>query len=91
VGQGGEGDEIVVRVRLDEQLGRRAEADSGGEVSDGEGECLAAVHVAGVAKEPHPRVGTPLKYHLRLRCRRHFLDASGRGTDARRHRVGEPG
>ena len=73
VGQGGEGDEIVVRVRLDEQLGRRAEADSGGEVSDGEGECLAAVHVAGVAKEPHPRVGTPLKYHLRLRCRRHFF------------------
>ena len=73
MGQGGEGDEIVVRVRLDEQLGRRAEADSGGEVSDGEGECLAAVHVAGIAKEPHPRVGTLLKYHLRLRCRCHFF------------------
>ena len=73
MGQGGEGDKIMVWVRLDEQLGRWAEADSGGEVSDGEGECLAVVHVAGVAKEPHPRIGMPLKSHLRLRCRHHFF------------------
>ena len=69
--EGGEGDEIVVRVRLDEKLGRRAEADSGGEVGDGEGQRPAAVHVAGVAEEPHPRVRPPLQSRLRHRFRRH--------------------
>jgi hypothetical protein len=57
-----------VRVRLDEQLGRRAEADGGGEVGDGEGQRPTAVHVAGVAEEPHPRVRPPLQPHLRRRC-----------------------
>ena len=57
--EGGEGDEIVVRVRLDEQLGRRAEAKKSAMVKDS---ALppTAVHVAGVAEEPHPRVRPPL-------------------------------
>lgn len=69
----GEGDEILVRVQLDEQLRRRAEADGGGEVGDSEGQRPAAVHVAGVAEEPHSRVRPPLQPHLhrRFRFRRH--------------------
>lgn len=67
----GEGDEVVVRMRLDEQLGRRAEVDGGGKVGDGEGQGPAAVHVAGVAEEPHPRVRPPLQHHLCRRFRRH--------------------
>lgn len=58
--EGGEGDEVVVWVWLYEQLGRRAEADSGGEVSNGEGQHPAAVYVVGFAVEPHPRVRPPL-------------------------------
>jgi len=75
--EGGEGDEVVVRVRLDEQLGRRAEADGGGEVSDGKGQRPAAVHVAGVAEEPHPRVRPPFQPYLRCRFRRHCHLFSG--------------
>ena len=45
----------MVRVRLDEQLGRRAEADVGREVGVGEGQRPADVHIAAVAEEPHPR------------------------------------
>lgn len=73
VRQGGEGDEIVVRVRLDEQLGRRAETDSGVEVGEGKGDGPAAVHVAGVAQQPHPSVRAPLQSHLRRRC--HLLSS----------------
>lgn len=75
MGQGGEGDEIVVRVRLDEQLGGRAEADSGVEVGEGEGERPASIHVAGIAQQSHARVRAPLQSHLRLRRRCHLLSS----------------
>lgn len=42
-------------------------ADGGPEAGDGQGDDLAAVHVAGVAQQPHPRVCPVLRFHRRRR------------------------
>ena len=48
--EGGEGDEVVARMGLDEELVGGAEAHGGPEAGHGEGDGAAAVHVAGVAE-----------------------------------------
>jgi hypothetical protein len=61
----GEGDEVVARMGLDEELVGGAEADGGPEAGHGEGDGAAAVDVAGIAEEAHPRVCPALQLHRR--------------------------
>jgi hypothetical protein len=50
---------------LDEELVGGAKADGGPEAGHGEGDGAAAVDVAGIAEEAHPRVCPALQLHRR--------------------------
>lgn len=63
-------DEIVNRMRLDDELIRRLQLNRGPEVSEAEGDCTAIVNVAWVAKQTNPGISPVLDYPRRRTQRR---------------------